>query len=188
MIRHLWWTTKEYKYVDDSTIGSPIISKDTTTGDITNYEYTNTPVSMSGNTSENTGFTPFDGKDFRITLKVKLGSGNNNYATLLHALWQNSSGDYEGFIVRYQGITVLSASWRLIIGSSVYSLGVSSGDTVTFKFEYINGQLKSYVNNSLLRTDNLNLNADSINLWIGSDSGSGHKVKAEIYEFKVEKL
>lgn len=168
--------------------GSPNVTRDKETGEITKYEYTTTPVSLNGNTSENTGFVPFSGGAFRIKLKAKLNTGNSNYATLIHALQTSNNGGYEGFIVRFQGITVISATWRLVIGSQTYSISNANGKTKEFLFEYSGGVLKTTIDGTVFNTSSMNLTSDDINLWVGSDSGGNNKVSAEIQEFKVERL
>ena len=192
MLRKLLWGNIISNVIIDTTQpGSPKITKDSS-GNITNYEYTSTPVTFSGE-GENTEFVPFTG-NFKIHLKCTLGTNTNSYQnTLLHALGAKSSGSgWEGFIIRTQGNFSWSSNqpWALIIGSSKYSLSnkVSDGDTVTFDITYQDGTLTLYINESKFKSYSLNLNSETIQLWIGSDSGGNKSANATIHEFSVTRI
>lgn len=153
---------------------------------IIKYEFTNTPVTFSSS-GQNTGFIPFDG-NFKLHMKVTPNSGNANYATLIHALYESEDG-YKGFIIRKRGISSITRWWRLIIGSDEHNLNayMTDGNSVTIDITRVSKTMTTVINGTTVNTASFAAD-ESCTIWIGSDSGGNNPVKATIHEFSVTRI
>lgn len=172
-------------YTKTEVLGKPKITKNAKDV-ILKYEITE-PVTLS-NQGFNTDFRPFE-HDFKLHMKVTPNSGNANYATLIHALYEDNSGNYRGFIIRKRGVSSVTRWWRLIIGSDEHNLNsyMTDGKTVTIDIVKKNQNLTINIDNTEVNTSSDYIE-DLTSIWIGSDSGGNNVVKATIEELTIEKI
>lgn len=179
------------RHIYENKPGKPAVEKDPE-GNITSYEITEQVSLTEGHTTE---YVPFRGKNWicHLKCKMKAGSSYSNYATVIHALdnvLSGSSGDsdrWEGFIVRYEGVTSLTRYPRLVIGSSKYIIVASTSSlTLDLTFEYKDKVLTVTNNGSQIFSGAMNISRNDITIWLGSDSGGGNKCAMDIIEFSVK--
>ncbi len=155
-------------------------------GNIFKYEFTKS--ADFSNSGINTQISARDG--YKLHMKVTPKSGNANYATLIHALYESSSNKYVGFIIRKRGVSSVTRWWRLIIGSEENNLNsyMTDGSSSTIDITHQGMDLTIVINGTTVYTTGNLPYYENCPIWIGSDSGGNNAVKATIEELTIEKI
>lgn len=170
--------------IEFTVLGNPIVRKKN--GDI--VEWTATSVmDLDGSNNVNTGFIPFDGKDFVLRLTATLPTaGNSNKSTLLNAM-DESNTNYHGFCIRKSS----ALQNKLYYGNS--SIVISDTDDIDITIRKT-GTVLTLEYNGKTMTISSDYNIDRLTFVLGSSvatPGSNdyyRYAKATIKHFSVRKI
>lgn len=155
-------------------------------GNIFKYEFTKSAEFSNSGINTNIGIRD----NFKLHMKVTPASGNANYATLIHALYEETSGDYRGIIIRKRGVSSITRWWRLIVGSDEHNLNsyMTDNKTVTIDITQESSTWTVIIDGTTVNTSTSLVYDNEPTIWIGSDSGGNNPVKATIEELTIEKI
>lgn len=167
--------------------GNPSIVTDES-GDIINYEI-NESVDLGGSTNVDTGFIPFDGRDFYIHLKANFpippASSSRIFPTILNAM--EEVDPYNGFIIRRD--PVYSNNILFVHKSDIFTVSYTEDFDVTITKRGSNLVVEGAAENISIR---INYEIQGLTIVVGSSIDSRGNpwryADCTIYEFEVNKL
>lgn len=167
--------------------GNPTIIKDEN-GDTISYEL-HESVDLGGSANIDTGFIPFDGKDFYIHLKANFpippSSGTRIFPTILNAMEEVEP--YNGFIIRRD--PVYSNNILFVHQSNIFTISYTEDFDVTITKQGSNLIVQGAADNISIP---VNYEILGLTVVVGSSIDSRGNpwryADCTIYEFKVNKL
>lgn len=165
--------------------GTPTVEMDAA-GNISSYE-SSEEFEISDNSNIDTGFIPFDGRDFEIHLKATFAYYDNiqtEYPTILNAM--DETPPYNGFIIRYE-----SSQLYFVHKSSHWYMSVDSNNVIDVYITCSNQTVSVTSNNSKICEFDIDYNINGLTVVVGSsiDANGNPQRYANciVHEFKVNK-
>lgn len=176
---------RERTIIKEDEPGLPTVTVDST-GNILSYE-SSEEFEITGDSNVDTGFIPFDGKDFEIHLKATFSYYDNmyvEYPTILNAM--EETPPYNGFIIRYEGSQLYfvhqSAHWTMSVDrNNIIDVYITcSEQSVTVKN-----------NNTSICSFDIDYNIEGLTVVVGSsvdiDGNPQRYANCTVHEFNVTK-
>ena len=171
--------------IKDDEPGTPTVTVDPN-GNVSSYE-SNEEFEITGDSNVDTGFIPFDGKDFQIHLKATFSYYNNmsvEYPTILNAM--EEVPPYNGFIIRYEGSRLY-----FVHQSDHWTMSTDYNDIIDVYITCSNQTVTVINNNKSVCEFDIDYNIEGLTIVVGSsvdaDGNPQRYANCKVHEFSVTK-